>query len=191
MEYFAIIDGFPYVWKRILRVDPIMGNNQENLYDMVGTKSYLSSFFYMEFICNEFCMESRREKWEQYFSTSLSYEDFIQNFSRLYCVTNYACLYCFQYQILTRSLVTNKDLFNYKICTDNLCAFCEKAAETIEHLLYECEYVQMFYFWVIRFANEIIPHSNISDDLDSQIILFNTINHDPRHVSNFVFLIAK
>ena len=45
----------------------------------------------------------------------------------------------FQYKILHRILVTNKELFQYKIFEFPLCSYCGMEEETIQHLFCECD----------------------------------------------------
>ena len=51
----------------------------------------------------------------------------------------------FQYQILKRSLVTNKFLYLCKIKDSSNCYFCKNEVETIKHLLYDCQVVKRFW----------------------------------------------
>ena len=59
----------------------------------------------------------------------------------------------FQYKFLTQILPTNKDLHNYKYKPSSLCDFCSSYVETIEHLFWECRYVQIIWNELIAFLN--------------------------------------
>ena len=47
----------------------------------------------------------------------------------------------FQYRILNRFLTTNSSMCKIGQRIDNVCTFCKKEAETIEHLFVECKVV--------------------------------------------------
>ena len=47
----------------------------------------------------------------------------------------------FQYRILNRFLTTNSFMCKIGQRIDNVCTFCKKEAETIEHLFVECKVV--------------------------------------------------
>ena len=57
------------------------------------------------------------------------------NIARL-CKMN-ACIIYFQYQVIHRSLVTNKKLQQFGLCDNSICDNCDKE-ETIIHLLINC-----------------------------------------------------
>ena len=48
----------------------------------------------------------------------------------------------FQYKFLNDLLPTNYWLHKWKIRENNTCTFCETQVETLEHLFYDCVYVQ-------------------------------------------------
>ena len=50
-----------------------------------------------------------------------------------------------QYQILQRSLVTNKFLKVSGINSNDNCTFCNSEVETLEHLFWRCQKVQNFW----------------------------------------------
>ena len=67
------------------------------------------------------------------------------------CKFNARILY-FQYQILQRSLVTNKKLEQFGIGDNNRCDECGDI-ETISHLLYNCPKHQALWYAVIDWRN--------------------------------------
>ena len=56
-------------------------------------------------------------------------------------ITKNCKLQWFQYRIINRTLGTNSFLFKIKIVNSKMCTFCQREEETIEHILWECEYV--------------------------------------------------
>ena len=60
----------------------------------------------------------------------------------------------FQTRINHKILATNTFLHKIKITNDPKCTFCAEADETIEHLLWECDYVQKFINEVISWLSQ-------------------------------------
>ena len=60
----------------------------------------------------------------------------------------------FQTRINHKILATNTFFHKIKITNDPKCTFCAEADETIEHLLWECDYVQKFINEVISWLSQ-------------------------------------
>ncbi len=69
-------------------------------------------------------------------------------FQNIYITTSSAKLRYFQYQILHRTLVTNRKVELWDIKDSDKCSFCELETETISHLLYDCLHIKIFWFRV-------------------------------------------
>lgn len=57
----------------------------------------------------------------------------------------------FQYRINQRIIATNDLLFKIKLRDNNLCSFCNNAAEKIEHLFWYCEVINNFWIEIEEF----------------------------------------
>ena len=94
----------------------------------------------------------------------------------------------FQYRLLHRNLVTNKDLFIWGIKDDNLCTFCNEEEETILHILWECYFSQtvwrQFFDWL---------HNNTDVNIVFSVeeILLGVQNMDNNEFYNTLFTITK
>ena len=60
-----------------------------------------------------------------------------------------ANLQYFQYQIVSRTLVTNKKLKQFKIVEDENRSFCETEMETIENTLFSCPNIRALWLNII------------------------------------------
>ena len=109
-------------------------------------------------------------------------------YSKPFIVTTESKLRSFQYQILKWSLVTNKFLHLCKIRDNDLCYFCNKSCETIEHLFYECKKVQ--YFWK-DLANTLEHVFNIKSYIVKKDILLGVCNTEHDILLNFIFIAGK
>ena len=71
----------------------------------------------------------------------------------------------FQYKILNRILYTNSKLFAFKIVDSPLCTFCKKEEESLEHLLFYCKIVDLFWkevlSWIAIYKDEVVEISLI------------------------------
>lgn len=59
----------------------------------------------------------------------------------------------FQFKILHRFLPTNSLLVKMKKISSNKCTFCMMYKETIEHLFYECLYVNDLWLFIVRWLS--------------------------------------
>ena len=100
------------------------------------------------------------------------------------CKFNARIIY-FQYQILHRSLVTNKKLEQFGIRDNNLCDDCG-TIETIPHLLYNCPERQLLWQEVIDWLT-ITMNRNIT--ADEQSVILGNKNNDL--ICNYVMIVTK
>lgn len=66
-----------------------------------------------------------------------------------------------QYRINHRILGTNQLLFKMNLRQDDLCSFCKTESETISHLLYDCNIVQLFWSNLKTWMNLTDPNINV------------------------------
>ena len=83
-----------------------------------------------------------QEKWSSHFENENLRWD--QIYSNNFTSTIDTKLRIFQYKYLFRIIPTNKRLFKQNIVNSNLCDFCNMDIETIHHLFWECNQVQIF-----------------------------------------------
>ena len=81
----------------------------------------------------------------------------------------------FQYQIINRSLMTNKKLAQFKIVESNLCSFCFDSIETIEHMLYRCPLVKALWVEIQEWCNK---NNYNKIKLEEKFILLGIKNQD-------------
>ena len=92
---------------------------------------------------NKSVYSKSKEKWEQSFDNTELKWTLIYNIPVKCC--NNTKMHWFQYRILHRILATNDLLMKYKIRDDNICSFCKREPEKLEHLFWYCEVVQNFW----------------------------------------------
>ena len=68
--------------------------------------------------------------------------DFALAHKHIYALTNVPKYRSFQYRLLQRGLVTNVQLYKWKIIESDACYFCKQSSEDLSHLMYFCPIVQ-------------------------------------------------
>ena len=124
------------------------------------------------------------EKWQINLGKDISIEEFYSHVQNIYKTTNLAKYCSFQYRLLMRSIVTNRQLKHWGIKESNTCTFCSNHVETIEHLFFCCEYVQEL--WA-----RILKHFAKIDKFTVDSVLLNCIHDNPHNIANFVCLATK
>ena len=72
----------------------------------------------------------------------------------IYRITNVPKYRSFQYRLLQRGLVTNIQLHKWGLTSTDMCTYCNRHRETIQHLLCECENIQPMWESVRLFIKE-------------------------------------
>jgi len=113
--------------------------------DTVLSKKKVCKYVYSEMQYTKTLHSNSENKWSNILGTELSETECKNMYKIPIAVTTANKLRSFQYQILKRSLVTNKFLHMCKIKDNDLCYFCNQACETIDHLLFDCYKIQLFW----------------------------------------------
>jgi len=118
-----------------------------------------------------------REEWRQVYETAFN-------------CTIETKLRSFQYQVLNRSLVTNKHLYQWNMSISERCSFCNQDVETIEHLLFQCEKVKQF--WK-EYSDIFHPHLDLNVIVANQksVILGATCTQNRNLVNHLILLCKK
>ena len=108
-------------------------------------------------------------KWSSALGKTISTEDMSTYFCANFKSTILSHSRSFQYQILQRSLVTNKFLKVSGISSNEYCTFCKNEVETLEHLFWRCQKEQNFW---IAIKNELNLSMGFRLDLSEMLVLF-------------------
>ena len=81
----------------------------------------------------------KEEMWCEELGIEVNIPDEVQ---RTFRICKVAKFNSFQYRILLRACVTNIQLYKWGISDTDMCTFCNSSKETVNHLLYECKYVE-------------------------------------------------
>ena len=91
---------------------------------------------------------------------------------------------------MTNHIVTNKNLYYWKIIYSKLCTFCNLEPENIVHLFCECLYVRRFWRKV---QDYIQTNIRLDDSMDFQTIniIFNKVYPRANHLADTIIIAAK
>ena len=110
-----------------------------NVYDLLRCKK--SKLFY-EMLNKNPSVTKGKTRWSELLEINNAEWKIIHNLP--FKITKSTKLQWFQYRIINRILATNSFLFKIKKVHSKMCTFCHREEETIEHILWECDYVQSF-----------------------------------------------
>ena len=108
-------------------------------------------------------------------------------FNEPFKITKDTTMQWFQTRINHKILATNKFLCKIKVTNDPKCSFCAISEETIEHLLWECNYVKDFLHEAINWLSE----HNIHIHLEEKSFLFGLFKNQDNEVNKLVLMEIK
>ena len=130
-------------------------------------------------------IEAKEAKWHQ---ETGRYVRIAQHTARVWKLSTVAKLRSFEYRLICRALVTNRDLYRWKILDNGACEQCQDKEETIKHLFFECPKAQIVWEAVTDLAKSC---KNSCPTLTYDRIVFNEIGDYSMSVLNLICIIAK
>ena len=186
LRYLTLLNSIPERMKSKLKTEQITYcQDKETLLQIIAKKRKPNRFMYCLQLDNFKPLKSET-KWENILNNSNI------NWKKIYIIpflsiTDISLRY-FQYKILHRIIPTNKYLYYCKLSNSNLCEFCSSHIETIEHVFYECYYVQIFWNHLILF----LENKNIDLKVQKQDILLGIAETKQfQKQLNFILISAK
>lgn len=115
------------------------------------------------------------------------------NWHQIYSIPAKCCnntkIHWFQFRILHRILATNDLLFKCNIKQDNLCSFCKKFPEKIEHLFWQCNIVMKFWEMIERWIYE---KNNYLLNVDKQRAILGIMNvNEYNKPINYILILTR
>ena len=190
LKYMSLISSIPMSLKNALNNDNDINSDSavkaDILTKLLKTKE-ANKFLYKYQSNNEKLNEiTSQEKWASYFETENLKWDTI--YSNVFTSTIDTKLRNFQYKYLFRIIPTNKRLFTQNIANSNLCDFCNMDIETVQHLFWECNKVQIFWNNFHKFIN----NTNIQMQITYKTISFGWCEETfEDKLKNFIIFYAK
>lgn len=196
MDLYRIIQSIPHTWKRILRLDNL--DDQlvavENWFNRAFKGDKISRDIYWSMVESSCAFpQGSMLLWSQEFDCCFEELQWEKYCELPWKITNSTKLRLFQYQITQRCLVTNINLFYYKIKNSKSCTFCGSNTETIKHLLWDCRIIKRFWHDVFDIFKFHFSDNRLhfdTQDIAKKIIL-NKVVSDPKDYLNTCVLLAK
>ena len=186
ITYLAIWNSIPMPWKQVLRTTtrnenltepPIINflrkgkkgtshirniwNNQDSLSIPIGQQKWTTELHLTD-----------NEDWKYLYKLAKQ------------CKLNANTIF-FQFQVLHRTIMTNKKMYQFNLRDDDLCDVCQ-IPETISHLLYDCPEIRFLWDHLLNWLSIV---TNIDINFDKKAILLGDKNNDP--IINTVIVITK
>ena len=126
-------------------------------------------------------------KWEEKLSTPVEWKKVCIKVQKIKEIK----LKWFQVRICHRTLVTNTVLKEMGIVDSNVCSFCRREKDTIEHYLWDCEYSKEFWLELETTLKEKCDNCK-RIKLNKELILFGTDDQNKtEEIFDLIILIAK
>ena len=108
----------------------------------------MSKWVYSKRLEEQYC-RGHEEKWESIMSENNREIDWNKIYTNNFICNVESSLRAFQYQVILRTLPTNKFLLKCNLKNTDSCSFCELHEETIEHLFWFCPLIKNFWYWLL------------------------------------------
>ena len=193
LAYNSLIAAIPAIWKSFFTSNskatyfPLAPHNYDTCINLY--KYGFSKKVYPKINGDKLMVLNKLSKWEQELRVELDGDQYIAEHRQVYKFTNIPKYRSFQYRLLQRGIVTNVQLFNWKIIDTNMCTFCSIVEESMSHLFFNCSVVCNFWQSVFEYIKSMY---NVSLNTSTEARLYNMIVDKRRsHIGNLICLLAK
>ena len=166
---------------------PPSGDIQKSLYEELVFQKQISKIVYGKLIADEEFVNRYRERWNLVDSIDFESTRYKKAFSNSRICTQITKLRDFQYRLLLKKIITNSDLYDWKLTDCPLCMFCKNTEEDIVHCLITCERVKPLWIKLFKFLENLDIETNQS----IESILLNDVHENSAHIVNFCTLLLK
>ena len=192
MHVNMIIHAVPTEWKEIIKHNRINldAANRQSAFEVATSKIKISKFIYSKLMekSNEELLQKLVEKWALDIPNAnfdgKEFENFFQIIPKSIMSPKHRD---FQFRLIHRVLVTNKNLRLWKIKESDQCTFCGLECETIKHILWDCMYANRIWEALFNWINN---KTNTNIIFTTKDILLG-ITFDEMVVFNCIFIITK
>ena len=189
LEYGQLLGSVPGKWKSMLTAQNELPQRKISVVDKIKSTDKISKFVYPHLISTLPRRTVHEEKWcdsiQEDFDTSI----WAKIYNSAFETTIDSKFRSFQYKIITRTLVTNKSLYTWKIKNSSNCTFCLVEEETILHLFVDCGMVRSLWYELYEW---LLPDLDIFEVINKRHIIFGTLdNFVDANTINSIILIVK
>lgn len=196
IQFYRIVQSIPHNWKVILRANIDNAENilAESWYSVVikGVKISRDAYWFM-IDATAPQIQGSMLLWSQDLNVPIDKKQWTSICKFSWKISLCTKLRLFQYKVLQRCLVTNINLYYYKMREDKLCTFCRNDNETVFHLLWLCPHVRRFWSRVFDVLKNNFHDNRLNLDTPDICtkIIFNRVTTNTLDCINTIILIAK
>lgn len=146
LQYYGLITAIPGAWLLELRGTCFVLESFLFPYETFQGKTSTCTYDYL--CLDRHALDLLKQKWSLKLNISITQEEFLNCFERIYSLVLDTRMCNFQYRFLHRAIFCAVMLHRWKMVDSPLCFFCkeeEKEYETIEHLFFHCTHTQEFW----------------------------------------------
>ena len=193
LYYLGIIAVVPNRWKHEIKnyqfCNEIDRETKLNVLKQIKLEKSVSKYIYWQLLQKKNPKSgANRLIWQNDLNKTITerrWNDLYSNFRRIVKSTK---LQFFQYRILSKTLTTNIHRFRWKKVTNNKCTFCKNEAETVIHMLWECEYVQKLWCNLRKKCNYFL---GVDVNFTAEIIILNDYEGKNKDMINQLIVMLK
>ena len=193
MEYNSIVTAIPKNWRLFFAENSprTFLPCPPHTYDHMTNSLRQSAKIYDYLLENEssFVCIKKQEAWESDLGIVFSLDNFHRANKNIFRVTNVVRFRTFQYRLLQRSLVVNKQLCKWGILDNDMCTFCKNDVETVLHIFCKRPVTKELRCEVWKFVRK--RYVNAVINLQDVNVIMNTVHPKPNHVINYMCLVTK
>lgn len=191
-EHIQIIFAIPFNWKQQLVSLPFRDPEYNDQYFKACQMGKITQLVYSKLISDPNKITDKCVVWERRLNITINVKEFHKMFSNIIKPTISTKLRDFQFRLLHNVIVTNHNLFTWKLRDDDRCTFCADSKEHTLHLFCQCRVVSAIWNEIRDriISNAPIEVQNILDWSESNKI-FNLVHPKPGHIVNMIILITK
>jgi len=188
VDFYSLMHSIPIEWKQGYESNLENHQVKQNVYEYILKMPKVCRGTYWKLIQNIKVQRGHCQKWSKILNEEIRENEWEAIFSANFQCTIDSKMRAFQYQILLRSITTNKFLKLCKIKESDKCYFCENAVETVEHLFWFCPIVQTFWLSIAYKVHDVF---DITGFLKDKIVLLGYTELCNANLVNHMFNIIK
>ena len=190
LDFYSLLNSIPEGWRKQVKGKDRLVNVENCTLNCILGKKKVCAYVYSQLIrrlCNE-CSNVRREKWEKVLGNQLEDSEWRKAFTSLFQATVCSKLRSFQYEIVQRTLVTNKFLYLCRKLDSDKCTLCKRGSETIEHLFWECKVAKKLWDQLCHILS---PYIDLYQSLSKQCVLLGANEKINQNLVNHIIIAVK
>ena len=188
LDFYSLMHSIPRQWDLSKSAKLKPSKVKQNILEKVIVAAKVCKFVYQNLIKQVKINRGHETKWELVLDVEIEEHQW----KKIYSINFESCiessLRAFQYNILLRTLSTNRHLARCNLVNTDKCFFCQIHIETIEHLFWSCVVIRNFVFTIMDKIN--VP-GEIKKEIGAVEFLLGYTSSSTYKNLNFLFTLIK